>query len=115
MSDSYDRLLVVYDAYSKAYDRRLRDWSAASSTAQAKLISDHLDALETLYLGAAKQALDATGQAVEAAFNAAKDAQKAIDDAYESAKDIAEKIRLVGAIVGKAGELITKARGSASA
>ena len=115
MSDSNDRLLVVYDAYSKAYDRRLQDWSEATSTEQAKSISDHVDALETLYLGAAKQALDATGQAIEDAFAAAKEAQKAIDDAYDSAKNIADKIRLVGSIVGKVGDLITEAKGNASA
>jgi methyl-accepting chemotaxis protein len=112
MSTGYDRLLAVYDAYSKAYDRRLDDWSKASSSAQAKAIADNVDALETHYLRAAKQALDANSAAVEAAFEAATRAQEKIDEAYKNSKSIAEKIRLVGEVVGKIGDLIDTARGS---
>jgi hypothetical protein len=111
MSTAHERLLVVYEAYSKAYDRRLQDWSEAKNQAQAKAIADNVDRLETQYLRAAKNALDANGSAVEAAFDAAKAAQEKIDAAYNEAKDIAEKIRLVGDIVGKVGNLVARASG----
>ncbi|MEE4455213.1 hypothetical protein [Novosphingobium resinovorum] len=111
MSTNRERLHVIYDAYSDAYDRRLDDWSEATSKAQAKAISDNLDALETLYLRAAKAALDASGQAVEDAMAAALEAQEKIDNAYEQARGIAEKVRLVGEVVSKIGDLVTKASG----
>lgn len=110
MSTAFARLLVVHDAYSKAYERRLDDWGNATST-QAKVISDNLDHLETQYLRAAKQALDANGEAVEAAFEAAKKAQENVDAAYKAAKGMAEKIRLVGDIVSRVGDLMNKAGG----
>jgi hypothetical protein len=108
-SSARDRLHVVYDAYSQAYDRRLDDWKQATSKAQADAISRNVDRLETLYLKAAKQALDANGVEVEAAYEAAKAAQDDIDEAYQEAKALAEKITLVGKIVGKIGDLISKA------
>ena len=108
-SSARDRLHLVYDAYSLAYDRRLDDWKQTTSTAQADAISRNVDRLETQYLKAAKQALDATGPAVEDAYEAAKAAQKDIDDAYESAKSLAEKIALVGKVIGTIGDLLNKA------
>lgn len=108
-STARDRLHLVYDAYSRAYDRRLQDWKEATTKAQADAISRNVDRLETQYLKAARQALDATGQDVEDAYLAAKSAQEDIDKAYEKAKALAEKIALVGKIVGKVGDLISKA------
>ena len=110
-STAQERLLAVYEAYSKAYDRRSQDWKDAKTNAQADAVAQNVEHLEALYLKAAKQSLDATGQAIEDALGAAKAAQKAVNDAYEGAKDLAEKIKLVGGVVGKVGDLITKASG----
>ena len=106
-----DRLYAVYDAYSQAYARRAEDWKDAQTKAQADSVFKNVEALEALYLKAAKQALDANSKAVEDAFDAAKAAQKDINDAYANAKEIAEKIKLVGSVIGKVGDLITKAGG----
>jgi len=110
-SSAKDRLFLIYEAYSAAYDRRDQDWKEAKSKAQAKAIFRNVERLELLYLKAAKQALDANGPAVEAAYEAAKGAQKAIDDAYNDAKELSEKIRLVSSVIKKVSGLVTKASG----
>lgn len=104
-----ERLFAIYDAYSKAYDRRPQDWKDAKTNAQAQAVFNNVQRLEGLYLKAAKQALEANGAAVEAAYVAATKAQQDIDEAYQSAQALAEKIRLVGSVIGKLGDLITKA------
>lgn len=104
-----ERLFAIYDAYSKAYDRRPQDWKDAKTNAQAQAVFNNVQRLERLYLRAAKQALDANSAAVEAAYDAATKAQLDIDDAYQDAKALADKIRLVGSAIGKLGDLITKA------
>ena len=109
MSTPTERLLLVHDAFSKAYARRAGDLKQATSNAQADRILRNVDSLETSYLKAAKQALDATGGEVEAAFRDAKAAQQAIDDAYQEAKALAERIRLVGSIAQSIGNLVRKA------
>lgn len=110
-STAEERLFAVYEAYSRAYDRRAQDWKEAKSKAEADAVFRNVERLELLYLKAAKQALAANGPAVEAALDAAKKAQKSVDDAYTAAKSLAEKIRLVGSIVGKVGDLVSKAQG----
>jgi hypothetical protein len=109
MSTRSERLHVIYEAYSKAYERRLQDWQEATSKDQAEAIATNLGSLEEAYLRAAKQALDANGAAVEAAFSAAQEAQKATDDAYQDAKAIPEKIRHVTGVVASVGDLLRKA------
>lgn len=108
-SSPEERLYAVYEAYSKAYDRRPQDWKEAATKGEADAIFRNVERLEAHYLKAAKQSLDANGQAVEAAYQAAKNAQKDVDDAYEKAKKLAERIKLVGGIVGKIGDLVKKA------
>ena len=107
-----DRLLEVYQSYADAYDRRGTDLAAAQSPDQINAILANVNALETAYLEAARNALDATGPAVEQAYADAQAARAAVEAAYQGAKDIVEKIRLVGSLAKKATALVKAAHGS---
>lgn len=111
MSTPAQRLLVIHEAFSKAYARRAGDLKDARSDAEADRILRNVDSLETAYLKAAKQALDASGEAVEEAYNIAKKAQKDINDAYNKAKALPERISLSTSVVRSVSELIRKASG----
>ena len=102
--------MVVYNAYRTAYLNRSKDWKECTTMAQADGVATNVDKLETLYLKAGKQALNATGNDVENAYRLAKSAQDEVENAYKQAVALAERIRLVGQIAGKVGDLISKAK-----
>jgi len=112
MTTPQERLFEVYESYRKAYERRTQDWKDATTTEQADAIEHNVEALERLYLDAAKAALDANGSKVEEAYVAAKKARENVDKAYEQAKALPAKIRLVGKLTGAVGDLVKKASGS---
>jgi hypothetical protein len=109
MSSASDRLLLIHEAFSKAYDRRSSDLKSASTNAEADQILQNVDELETQYLLAARRALDGNSDAIEAAYEDAKAAQHQVDDAYSNAKALPARIRLVTAVAKNIGQLVTKA------
>lgn len=109
---AHDRLIEVYTSYSAAYDRSGDDLASAQTPDQVRAVLANLDALELVYLEAARNALDATGAVVEQAFTDARAAREAVDQAYQDAKEMVEKIRLVGSLAKKASTLVKAAKGS---
>jgi len=104
-----ERLLVVYESYRSAYERRVMDWKEATTVKQVNAIANNIDKLETLYLSAAQSALDANGANVEGALKDAKSAQKNVEKAYKSAKGLANKVRAVGKLIDGVGKLVKAA------
>ena len=101
-----DRLIEIHQSYSDAYARRALDLVQATTQAQAQQILQNVRDLESAYLLAAKQALDADGDAVELAYRDAQAARAEIDQAYQEAKAIGDKIRLAGQVVDKVTDLV---------
>ena len=95
-SSSADRLQEIYTTYNIAFSRRASDLKEAASDAEADRILKNIEALESAYLRAAKQALDATGAAVEQAYQAAVTARKEVQKAYKQATKLASRIKAVG-------------------
>lgn len=110
-STPQERLFEVYESYRQAYDRRAIDWKECTTVAQAKSVAKNVDALETIYLQAAKQALETNSPSVELAYSAARQARADVDKAYQNAVALAARIRLVGNVVSKVGDLLKKATG----
>jgi hypothetical protein len=111
MSTPVERLELVHDAFSKAYQRRAQDLKEAGSTEEAERILDNLDLLERAYLRAARGALDANAGEVEQAFEAASVAREEVEEAYRRAKALPDRIRLVTSLALNIKDLVVKAAG----
>ncbi len=107
-----ERLILVYESYRNAYERRAKDWQKATTLKQAKAIAKNVDGLESAYLQAARNALDANGANVEAAFAQAKLAKEEVEKAYRKAKKLTDKIKTVSELVNGVGDLVKKASGN---
>lgn len=105
-SSSKERLYEIYTAYNIAFTRRSSDLKEAASDAQADQILKNVESLESAYLKAAKQALDAAGPEVEQAYQSAVAARKEIQSAYNQAKKLALRIKAVGGAVKAVGNLV---------
>ena len=112
MSTPQERLFEIYETYRVAFANRAADWKLARTMKEADTIERNVDALESAYLRAAKQALDANGPAVEAAYQAAKTARDDVTNAYLEARALADRIRSVGAAIKAVGGLLATASGN---
>ena len=72
MSTPDERLLLIFESYRNAYERRAGDWKKATTPKQAIAIAQNVEALERHYLDAARNALDKNSAEVAAVDSDAK-------------------------------------------
>jgi hypothetical protein len=113
-SSAQDRLALFYENYQTAFTNRAADLKAATTAVEVERIMANVDALETAYLDAARQALDATGADIESAYQEALAATQAVERAYQQGKALAARIEAVAGAVTAVGTLLTKAAGAAA-
>jgi len=113
-SSAKDRLAVFYENYQTAFTNRASDLKAATTAVEVERIMANVDALETAYLDAARQALDATGPDIESAYQEALAATQSVEKAYQQGKALAARIEAVAGAVTALGTLLTKTAGAAA-